>query len=205
MNIINNNFNKINLFNNSHNKKEFKLSDNTKKLNVEKSPKKCEKDKLDIKKDKNSYIIATLQCFANIEQLNQYFLSKENETKICQNKLSKIFLEVIKNINENGNIKDNILLNFQKLIVEMNSSFKEIKDNEPKDLILFLVETMHKELNKVKNDITNYNADQLNIYDINECFESYKKYFIKNFQSVFSDNFYGIDDTQEKHFSLSLT
>ena len=204
MNKINNNFNKINLFNNRYNKKESKFSDNAKELNVEKSPKKEEKNKLEIKADKYSYINPTLQCFANIEQLNQYFLSKENETKICKNKLSKNFLEVIKNIKEYGNIKDDNLLNFKKLIVEMNSSFKEIKDNAPKDLILFLVETMHNELNKVKND-SNYKDDQLNIYDIDKCFQSYERYFLNNFKSVFSDNFYGIYDTQVKQISLSFT
>ena len=203
MNKINNNSNKFNLYN-KYNQGEFKSSDNTNELNVTESPKKEEKNKLEIKIDNDNYIIATLQCFANIMQINQFFLSKENETNVCQNKLSKNFLEVIKNIKKYGNIKYNTLLNFKKLMVEMNSSFKEIKDNAPKDLILFLVETMHNELNNLKYDIK-YNDDKLNIYDIDKCFQSYERYFLNNFKSVFSDNFYGIYDTQVKHISLSLT
>ena len=199
-----NKINNINVYNIGYNQNVFNSINNKKDFNTLNQKnffdsKEILKNEFENKENDNTYIIATLQCFVNIEQLNKYFLSKENETKICKNRLSKEFLEIIKNINESENIKENILSNFKKLKDEMNS-FKIIRDNNPKDLILFLIETMHNELNNVKK-FNKHNEDKSNKYDINKYFENYEKYFIKNFQSIFSDLFYGIYDTQVKHIN----
>ena len=47
--------------------------------------------------------------------------------------------------------------NFKKLISEMNPLFRGIQANDPKDLILFMLETMHSELNNPTNQ---YNFGQ---------------------------------------------
>jgi len=134
----------------------------------------------------NNYINSILHCFLNIKKLNEFFLSKKYELK--NYKLSNAFLEIIKNKEKNIN-------NFEKLIYEMKPSFKNSENNDPKDLVLFLIENMHKELNPVMN-VYKYSDNSINMYNIDRCFQSYENYFQKNFRSIFSNIFYGRYDNQ---------
>jgi hypothetical protein len=118
--------------------------------------------------------------------LNEFFLSKKYDLK--NYKLSNAFLEILKNKGKNLN-------NFEKLIYEMKPSFKNSEDNDPKDLVLFLIENMHKELNPVMN-VNKYSDNSINMYNIDRCFQSYENYFQKNFRSIFSNIFYGRYDNQ---------
>jgi ubiquitin C-terminal hydrolase len=137
--------------------------------------------------DHNNYINSILQCFINIKDLIEFFLSKKNDIK--NYKLSNAFLEILKD-KEKKNIN-----NFEKIIFEMNPSFKNIENNDPKDLVLFLIENMHKELNPVMN-VYKYSDNSINMYNIDRCFQSYENYFQKNFRSIFSNIFYGRYDNQ---------
>ena len=134
----------------------------------------------------NNYINSILHCFLNIKKLNEFFLSKKYDLK--NYKLSNAFLEILKNKGKNIN-------NFEKLIYEMKPSFKNSENNDPKDLVLFLIENMHKELNPVMN-VYKYSDNSINMYNIDRCFQSYENYFQKNFRSIFSNIFYGRYDNQ---------
>ena len=138
------------------------------------------------------YMNATVQCFSNIERfrgnlLSAYeYLKKYKETK----KLSFGLAEVFRNLWINLNNKDYPPYDFKKIIGEMNPLFSGIAANDPKDLILFLLETMHKELNiakKEKKD-TNY---MINTSNFNEVFNEFIQFFINNNESIVCEEFYG--------------
>ena len=128
------------------------------------------------------YMNATLQCLCNIIQLQNYFL---NNKKLFQNpkaKLSKAFADVLINLYKK-NKKSFAPNKFKELIGKMNPLFRGIAANDSKDLILFLYETIHDELN-IKN---NYNCIQQNISNELQIFR--KNYYTDN-SSIIQETFY---------------
>ena len=153
----------------------------------------------------NYYLNSTLQCLAHIENLTKYLLKKKEEIKVNKNdyKLSYSYLEVLENLWENNEINDYSPNNFKEIICKMNPSFKGAKSNDSNDLIMFILENMHNELNQVKNveQINKEKIDQFNFYNSLSC---YKKYFNNNFKSIFSDIFYGIYNSQIKCLNCQM-
>ena len=195
-NIIKNHFNQNNRYkinNNINNDKNNNPIFNPNKLQppiTQEKPKniKNENEKKIIMNKNNNCINSIIHCFINIKELIEFFLSKENDIK--NYKLSNAFLEILKNKEKNIN-------NFEKIIYEMNPSFKNSENNDPKDLVLFLIENMHKELNPI-NNVNKYFDDRIDKYKIDIYFKSYEKYFEQNFRSIFSDIFYGRYDNPSK-------
>ena len=74
----------------------------------------------------------------------------------------------------------------------MNPLFKGVVTNDAKDLINFIIMTLHEELNKAKknnllNTSFNYQIDQTNQMSI---FNNFLNNFAKENQSIISDLFY---------------
>ena len=140
------------------------------------------------------YMNATLQCLANIKQLTEYFIKIENTQKILSNpikyKLSNSYLEVLNNLWLNSRIKNYAPNGFKTLISDMNPLFAGIQANDSKDLVLFLLETMHNELNTAEK-INPSNAI-LKQYDFETTLKLFVKFFKNNYKSIFSDIFYGM-------------
>ena len=101
------------------------------------------------------YMNAELQCFSNIPKLRNYFL--KNKAKIRNKKLSSSLLTVFENLWENKNIYYYEPTQFKRIISQMNPLFQGIQANDSKDLILFILETIHNELNEINNSINNEN------------------------------------------------
>ena len=144
------------------------------------------------------YMNATLQCLSHTIKLSNYFLNEKYEKFIKSKKLSKGFLEVIKKLwikSYNGNKSYYEPYNFKKLISDMNPLFKGIQANDSKDLINFILQELHNELNKAKpNQIINLlNIDQTNE---NQMFINFLKEFKNNQKSIISDIFYFIVETK---------
>ena len=140
------------------------------------------------------YMNATLQCFSNTPKLRSYLLNKDNysdleNNKESTNKLSFALAEVLKNLWEVLTQRDYPPNHFKNVISEMNPLFKGIKANDPKDLILFLLETMHNELNKApnKNLKPNYIDDT---YFESVFYDFYQNYMNKN-KSIIAEEFNG--------------
>ena len=73
-----------------------------------------------------------------------------------------------------------------------NPELINFQSNDPELLIMFLINTMHDELNIIKN---NYHQFQFgNQYDYNITFNLFFKYFINNYKSIISDLFYGMQN-----------
>ena len=148
------------------------------------------------------YMNATLQCFYHVKPLSENII---NDPYIRSNlKLTSCFKDLIEDLagcknrrkffssrqtmTEDNSLKDSVKpIKFKNVISEMNPLFNGVKANDSKDLILFLLETMDKELtlrnNKTKEMMT-FNGNSLE--DIEP--QNFKKYH----NSIFSDIFYGI-------------
>ena len=153
-------------------------------------PKKGYTRGLEINISGNYYINAILQCLANIEKLTKFFLGNKKIISKNKNKLSNVFLEVIENLWK----KDNKPYDPQALISlinRINPLFMVPETSDSKDLILFLLKTLHNELNKAKVINQNFN-NKIYQDDFNKYYKNYFHYFKKNFQSIISGIFYGL-------------
>ena len=130
---------------------------------------------------------AILQCFIHIKKLTNYFLSNKEKikNKKSQNELSNSFLNLIENLWENNSIKDFLPYNIKWLINKLNPSLKG--KNDIKELVLFLIETLHYELNEVKNNKKNFTSCADENFD--NCLHNFNQYFQKNFKSIISELF----------------
>ena len=137
---------------------------------------------------------AALQCFCNIERLRVYFIDNKSKIQNEKNKLSSSLLTIFQNLWEEKNITYYIPQEFKDVISEMNPLFKGIQANDTKDLILFILETIHNELNEVNNSI-NENNNNVNPLDYNSIFFNFYTFFKKNYNSIISNLFYGMNNS----------
>ena len=129
---------------------------------------------------------ATLQCFSNVVRLRTLLLDTKiyQEIEIGKNSdkiLSFAFAEVLKNLWENLNIKFYSPEYFKKVISDMNPMFKGVAANDSKDLILFMLENIHKELN-TKKGVNYIQMPDPNPTDFNEVYTNFKTDF--NFMDI---------------------
>ena len=147
------------------------------------------------------YMNATLQCLSNTKVLTEYFLKTFNNEVNNKNKImSNEYYNVVKNLwDRNNNNKSFSPYSFKEKLGQENPLFNGISANDSKDLINFLLERFHLELNEPKNNMMNdyeitlddkFNEDKmLNIF-INE--------FKMKYNSIISHLFYGILETKSQ-------
>ena len=141
------------------------------------------------------YMNATLQCFSNVVRLRTLLLDTKiyQEIEIGKNSdkiLSFAFAEVLKNLWENLNIKFYSPEYFKKVISDMNPMFKGVAANDSKDLILFMLENIHKELN-TKKGVNYIQMPDPNPTDFNEVYTNFKTDFTSINDSIMVQEFYG--------------
>ena len=141
------------------------------------------------------YMNSTLQCFSNVERLKKYLLKEETYKDLEKNqdikKISFALAEVLKNLWKILNHRFYAPENFKKVISEENDLFKGIAANDPKDLILFILEQINKELNNPNNSI-NINNNFVNGHNFVYVYNAFMKDFNNKNKSIISDEFYGI-------------
>jgi ubiquitin carboxyl-terminal hydrolase 2/21 len=137
------------------------------------------------------YMNATLQCLSNVTSLRDYFLDKNKIQKDAEGRptpMAESFYELIKN---SWKIEQKYYApyKFKDLISQMNPLFRGIQANDSKDLIIFIYETLHKELNNPSSN----NIKLTNINDCNDMHEELKElrqnYYSKN-KSIITKIFY---------------
>ena len=147
------------------------------------------------------YMNATLQCLSHTKDLTNYFLSSKGQKKINarNDRLSKSYLEVIKKLwlKQYNNNKNNYSpTKFKEIISEMDPLFQGIAANDSKDLINFIIQQLHTELNRTKNNINNNEFNpNINQYDEQNMLINFMEDFKRNNCSIISDLFYGIIET----------
>ena len=146
------------------------------------------------------YMNASLQCFSNSKKLTEYFLKhyQKDPNKIMANE----YYEVLKNLwSKEDNEKAYSPNSFKDVLSKENPLFAGIAANDSKDLINFLLERFHQELNVV-NNINNINNDS----NINQPDQTNEQLMLKlfldefkeKFNSIISTLFYGILETKSQ-------
>ena len=110
------------------------------------------------------YMNATIQCLCNIFNLKKNFQDKNLMYKF-KNKgncpLTKEFYKLVKNLWKKPKKKNYFTpTDFKDCISKMNPLFKGIAANDSKDLIIFIYETIHAEINEQRNFNININDNQ---------------------------------------------
>ena len=133
------------------------------------------------------YMNATIQCLCHILKLKNYFINRQLVYQDINGKLCPLTLEFYKIVNHLW--KDSYKgrkyytpTDFKNIISEMNPLFKGIVAYDPEDLILFLYETMHQEINKPNQykPNNNYNNDELQMFR-NNFYSKNSSFLIKAF------------------------
>ena len=104
------------------------------------------------------YMNATLQSLSNTKDLTDYFLKtyKSDPKKIMANEYHKLIVNLWKRENNNIPFSPN---SFKEVLSKENPLFAGIAANDSKDLINFLIERFHTELNIVNNNISDSNIN----------------------------------------------
>ena len=178
------------------NKKELELIEKEKELNDKKNPILIGLNNIGA----TCYMNASLQCLSNTKKLTKYFLEnyKYNPNKIMSNE----YYEVIKNLwNKNNNKKSYSPYSFKDVLSKENPLFAGIAANDSKDLINFLLERFHHELNIINKD-NNINNNSMNIMEDQTNEQSMLKSFLDEFKEKFnspiSNLIYGILETKSQ-------
>ena len=157
------------------------------------------------------YMNATLQCLCNIKKFVDYFKYNKHLIEIVKNdtkkeKLCSAFKMVIENLYNykisNSYKKDSKIKlkssypprNFKDTISRMNPLFQGVAANDAKDLVNFLLMTLHAELNRALPE-TNNNMGNLLLDQRNQefMFQIFADNFRKTNRSIISDLFYAMN------------
>ena len=144
------------------------------------------------------YMNATLQCLSHTIKLANYFLDKKNEKKIKKKGFSREFLEIIKRLwleSYNNYKKYYEPYSFKKIISDMNPLFEGVQANDAKDLVSFILQELHSELNQPENKV-DYNSFNVDQYNERQMFFNFIEDFKKSQRSIISDIFFFIIETK---------
>ncbi len=154
------------------------------------------------------YMNATIQCLSNTKELSHYFLNKfKFDIYDTDKKISNEYHILLKNLWDENNIKNKPYspYRFKYTISEENPLFKGVKANDSRDLINFLLERIHQELNEKKNNNSKNDMDDFNICKnpklaVNKdiIFKIFFNNFEKNYNSIISNLFYGVNEIKTK-------
>ena len=157
------------------------------------------------------YMNATIQCLSNINELSNHLLKKYEkqdfniDTQPLTVAFSSLLFELL-------NSKDKYIVPslFKEIIGKLNPLFEGFHAADSKDLIFFIIEKLHKELNKPQqNQNQNHQIDynQQELESRNEQLMLNK--FINDFNtkniSCISKNFYGITQSIMKCENCGVT
>ena len=144
------------------------------------------------------YMNATLQAFSNTEGLTEFFLNSyqynenDNNKKIA-NEYYKVVVNLWDKNKNNGSYSPD---SFKNALSQENPLFQGIKANDSKDLINFLIERLHKELN---NPLTQADNDNIpNQFNETETFQSFLQDYNNTYRSAIAGLFYGVFETKSK-------
>jgi hypothetical protein len=156
-----------------------------------------------------SYLNSVLQLLGNIPEFQKYFLNQKNQTniteKIKNHPLSFVVYRLFYHLHpENGKeelYKPDSLL---EVLGILNVVYKSHKRRNPNDLIAFILNTLHKELNKVKNS-ENPNPN-LNLINKEQAILAGSQNFKQFNRSTISGNlnWFEVKESMCKNCGLSL-
>jgi ubiquitin C-terminal hydrolase len=147
------------------------------------------------------YMNATMQCLSNIQPLTEYLMSYNF---MFQNPLFKpltiFYFDLLKNLFfPSPEVKFRgyyAPYNFKQIIGKMNPLFQGFHPADSKDLLFFILETLHEELNFVnKNMNMNFNIFNIDSSNENMVFQWFMNDFNLKNNSIITRLFYGINES----------
>jgi ubiquitin C-terminal hydrolase len=144
------------------------------------------------------YMNSTLQCLTHIDSLVDYFKYDPQIEEVRQNNqnLTSSFKTLVDNLYPQNYLAINRYApnDFKDKISVMNPLFQGIAANDAKDLVNFIIMTLHNELNK-KDEIPDENKDSQNLDQSNkeQSYLSFENEILREHKSIISDLFYGIN------------
>ena len=166
------------------------------------------------------YMNAPLQCMAHFHEVSEkiltwYKYSNDNDKK--SKVLSFAYAELLDNIyfpkviHNNNNNNNNYIYNytskyyapnnFKQVVGNLNRQFQGIQANDSKDIMNYIIEKMHSELNplgenKANNNNQNYNNNII-LDQTNELLilTNFQNEFKNNYHSILSEYLYGLQKT----------
>ena len=144
------------------------------------------------------YMNATLQCLSNTKKLTEYFLRSYaiNSNNVMANEYYKVLQNLWDKNNHNKAYSPN---SFKEVLSKENPLFAGIQANDSKDLINFLIERFHQELNIIKkNPNINNILSQADQTSEQLMLKVFLDEFSQNFNSPISNLFYGILETKSQ-------
>ena len=146
---------------------------------------------------------ATLQCLSNTTQLTDFFLKSSITKKMLKkNSISNEYYKLLTNLwDRKNNKKSYAPHSFKELLGKENSLFAIKCASDLRDLIDFLLERFHKELNLIdfnnlqKNNIIIKQQDQ---FDEKKMLNLFVDDFKVEYHSIISDLFYGVMEGKTK-------
>ena len=148
------------------------------------------------------YMNATLQCFCHIDKFVNFFKYNKQANEIYQNNLTntlsysfKILIEQLWPNNTNNTQKYYSPYEFKNKISQMNPIFEGVQANDSKDLVNFIIMTLHSELNRVNTNTNNKINLNINLDQRNKdlVFNHFMMDFMETNKSIISDLFYGVN------------
>jgi len=140
------------------------------------------------------YMNSTIQCLSNIKDLSDYLISHFGKFDIEKQPLAVSFSSLVYNLfhTDKKYIAPEL---FKKIIGMLNPLFEGFHAADAKDLIFFLLEKLHQELNKLPNEPEQSNIDYAQLEKDSYDKDKMLKHFIKDYseknKSIISDTFYG--------------
>ena len=102
------------------------------------------------------YMNATLQCFYHVKKLTEYLALRKyvnDNIKIEPYTITYEYMRLIKELYNKDGQKEYAPYSFKDILGKKNSLFEGVAANDSKDLILFLIEELHRELMLPKKNI----------------------------------------------------
>ena len=141
-----------------------------------------------------SYLNAILRLIASIRNIASYFLNPKNQKNIYKDikiyRLSFVFCRLFIHLYPFPEKKEREIYtpdNFLKALGYLNVAFKSMKKRNPNELLIFLLNELHNELNQLKN-IKIDNIPNQNINNRNSVISNEINKFIKTNNSIISNN-----------------
>ena len=145
------------------------------------------------------YMNASLQCLSNTKKLTEYFLYKykTDKNKIMTYEYYKLLRKLWKKDNNNKPYSPN---SFKEVLGKENPIFAGVAANDSKDLINFLLERFHQDLNdlNVNNENNIENIGNLNHSNEMEMLGFFLNDYKNKYNSPISNLFYGILETNSQ-------
>ena len=148
------------------------------------------------------YMNATLQCLSNTKKLRDYFLNKYSNApnNLMANEFNKLIINLFNEYDRKKSYSPN---SFKEVLSKENPLFAGVQANDSKDLINFLLERLHQELNVLKmihlsNSNNNNMIPQEDQTNENSMLGLFLQEFSQKFNSPISSLFYGLLETKSQ-------